>query len=97
MLSRTDDAAHKIKKLLTESSLVRVGQDIALHIVVRPPMPPSEKQRKKFMSKSSHKIDINKLLVDALLAVIAAVYMDSGFDAVKQVISHLGLFISNTD
>jgi dsRNA-specific ribonuclease len=60
-------------------------------------MPLSERQKKSLMIKITKKVDRNKLLADAVLAVIAAVHMDAGFDAVKRVVLNLGLFIEKKE
>lgn len=49
------------------------------------------------MTRITKKVDRNKILADAVLAVIAAVYMDAGFDAVKRVLLNLGLFIKKKE
>lgn len=93
LIATLDDIYSKTKKLLTEANLVKVGKRVKLDRLVRPPMPLSEKQNKKLFSKVTKKVNKDKLLADALKGVIAAVFMDSGYEAVKWVLEGLQLYI----
>lgn len=65
---------------------------------VRSPAYAFEREAKKgILTKFRKKVDIKELLADAVLPVIAAVYLDGGFEAVKKVVLNLGLFFEQKE